>query len=304
MNSFEDGVWAATATPMDSRLNIDTEKLIQHVKNLLNQGCNGVALFGTTGEANSFSISEKLKALTSIADIKLDSNTLMVGTGCCAVSDTIDFTLAAIDMGYRNFLLLPPFYYKGMSEQGIFNAYSHVLASLPKEGISVIVYDIPQMTGVEISLDLLIRLQRAFPDVVKGVKNSTGNWDAMKATCDAMPGFGVFAGTEQYLLPTLKAGGAGCISATANVTSAKLGEIYANRDAPNAEALQKTATETRLTLQKFPPAAALKQILSHFYNDNDWRNLRPPWVNLSGEQSGNLFKALRETGANLNAEIS
>ena len=312
------GVWAASLTPMDGQLNIDRERYIEHIRWLLGNGCNGVALFGTTGEANSFSIAEKISALESVAKTGIDMDKLMVGTGCCAVNDTISFTKTAIGLGYTNFLILPPFYYKGVSEQGIFNAYAQLIAALPPTGINIIIYDIPQMSGVEISLELLIRLRNSFPDIIKGVKNSAGDWTAIKATCEAMPDFSAFAGTEQYLLATLQAGGAGCISATANVTSQKLGEIYAAHTTPKAATpkaatpkaatpkaanLQSIATKTRLMLQKFPPAPALKQILARSSGSNDWKNIRPPLVNLSSRDEKNLLQTLEKSGLALNEAV-
>lgn len=304
MSEFSAGVWAAALTPMDSQLNIDTDRYIRHIRYLLGKGCNGVALFGTTGEANSFSITEKLVVLAEVAKAGFDTRKIMVGTGCCATSDTVTLTQSAIKLGFRNFLVLPPFYYKGVSEQGVFNAYAHIIAALPQNGVSIIIYDIPQMSGVDISLELLIKLRNAFPGIIKGVKNSTGDWQAIQATCAAMPGFAVFAGTEQYLLPTLQAGGAGCISATANVTSQKLGEIYAQWQNASAENLQNTATQTRLMLQQFPPAPALKQILARCCGHQGWINIRPPLMGLNQNDVHKLFEILDTSGLPLNEKLS
>ncbi|MBL4853939.1 MAG: dihydrodipicolinate synthase family protein [Robiginitomaculum sp.] len=304
MSEIPRGVWAASLTPMDEHLNIDTDIYIRHIRNLLAQGCNGIALFGTTGEANSFSVSEKIMVLASVIKAGIDPTRLMVGTGCCAVSDTILFTQKAIDLGFTNFLVLPPFYYKGVSAQGIFNSYAQLIAALPQTGVNIIIYDIPQMSGVEISLELLQRLREAFPNIVKGVKNSTGNWAAIKATCETMPEFAVFAGTEQYLLPTLQAGGAGCISATANVTSQKLGEIYARYKTQDAENLQSIATKTRLILQQYPPAPALKQIMAQTSGRKNWVNIRPPLVNLSADATQNMLRTIDASGLALNEHLS
>ncbi len=300
MNNIAHGVWAASLTPLNEQLNINTNEYIQHIRNLFDQGCNGIALFGTTGEANSFSVEEKLSTLAEVAKAGFALDRLMVGTGCCAVSDTILFTQKAIDLGFTNFLVLPPFYYKGVSAQGIFNSYAQLIAALPQTGVNIIVYDIPQMSGVEISLELLQRLRDAFPNIIKGVKNSTGDWTAIKAACEAMPGFAVFAGTEQYLLPTLQAGGAGCISATANVTSKKLGEIYASSKTQDAEHLQSVATKTRLMLQQYPPAPALKQIIAQTLRRESWTNMRPPLVGLSADDAQNMLRTIEASGLALN----
>jgi len=303
MSEVTHGVWAASLTPLDEQLKIDNNIYVEHIVYLLKNGCNGVALFGTTGEANSFSVAEKLSALVAVTNAGIDVERLMVGTGCCAVSDTVAFTRSAAKLGFTNFLVLPPFYYKGVSAQGVFNAYAQIIAGLPETGVNIIVYDIPQMSGVDIDLNLLMRLRGCFPHIIKGVKNSTGDWPAIKATCEAMPGFAVFAGTEQYLLPTLQAGGAGCISATANVTSQRLGEIYTARETLDAENLQSIATKTRLILQKFPPAPALKQIIANTSENSTWQNIRPPLTSLNGDQSRGLFAALKSSELHLNETI-
>ena len=185
----------------------------------------------------------------------------------------------------------------------MFEAYTQTITRLPQTGISMIVYDIPQMSGVAISLELLMRLRDTFPEIIKGVKNSSGDWDAINATCKAMPDFGVFAGTEQYLLPTLKAGGAGCISATANVTSQKLGEIYTKKNTDEVDNLQAVATQTRLMLQKFPPAPALKAILAKFTGKKIWANIRPPLASLGEKQRQQLFTDIKTSGLILNENI-
>ncbi|MEM9619242.1 MAG: dihydrodipicolinate synthase family protein [Pseudomonadota bacterium] len=294
MTTCTGGVWAATLTPMNTDLSIDLDRLNTHVFWLLDRGCDGVALLGTTGEANSLSLKERLAVIDAAGAAAFPADKIMTGVGCCAAGDTLELSRAAIAAGYPNLLMLPPFYYKGVSEEGLFRSYANIIEELNDDRARIIVYDFPQMTGLEISADLLVRLREAFPDTVIGIKDSSGNWDDMKEACDRLPGFSVFAGTEKYLLPVLRAGGAGCISATANVTSPALANLMANWRNSVADELQEVATELRIALQKYPPAPALKELMAISTGEQRWRSLRPPMVNLINEKIESLRSDLHK----------
>ncbi len=290
MPDIAPGAWAATLTPLNNDLSIDLSALGAHVRWLLAEGAAGVAALGTTGEANSFSVEERLQVIESLGKSGIANERIIIGTGCCAAPDTIALTRAALAAGYANVLMLPPFYYKGVSEEGIFRAYAQVIEAVNDPRLRVLVYDFPLMTGLTISTALLRRLQNAFGGTVVGVKNSSGDWSAMEEAAKQLPGFQVFAGTEQFLLPTLRSGGPGCISATANVTVRQLAEIVAKWREPGADALQNEATKTRLQLQKYSTIPALKEIMAVATGRVAWRNLRPPLVNLDAAQSAELLK--------------
>jgi 4-hydroxy-tetrahydrodipicolinate synthase len=216
---------------------------------------------------------------------------MLIGVGCCAAPDTIALTRAALDAGLFQVMMLPPFYYTNVTEDGLFLAYARIIEAVNDARLRVLVYDIPPMTGFKLSVDLLRRLRDAFPGTVMGVKNSSGDWSAMEAALTALPGFKVFAGSEQFLLSTLRAGGPGCISATANVTSPALAALYAGWRGDNAEALQDAATRTRLILQGFPTVPALKELMALGQKQPSWRRLRPPFVNLSDSEAARLREA-------------
>ena len=292
------GVWAAALTPLNHDLSINTERLIAHAGWLLGNGCDGVALLGTTGEANSFSLEERLALIDAAGKAALPPEKIMIGVGCCATSDTVRLSAAALAAGYHNLLMLPPFFYKGavVSETGIFEAYATTIDRLADPRARIFLYDIPPMTGLEMSVALLSRLKSAFPDVIAGVKDSSGNFDDMQQACDSISDFSVFAGTETYLLPILKAGGKGCISATANVTSGVLARVMQNWQQPGAEALQARATELRLTLQNYPATAALKAIMAVHSGHQDWLNLRPPLTLLTSAQEQTMVAQLQAIG--------
>ena len=301
MTDIVPGAWAASLTPLNADLSIDHPALAAHMRWLLSQGAGGVAVLGTTGEANSFSVAERLELIATLAKAGFASERVIIGTGCCAAPDTIALTRAALEAGFANVMMLPPFYYKNVSEEGVFQSFARAIEAVNDPRLRVIIYDFPLMTGLTISTALLARLRAAFDGVVVGVKNSSGAWAAMEEALAQLPGFKVFAGTEQFLLPTLRAGGPGCISATANVTIGALADLAARERDTDAEKLQAEATRVRLALQQFPAIAALKELLAQASGRDAWRNLRPPLVNLDAAQMRALSAATADLRLSLPA---
>jgi 4-hydroxy-tetrahydrodipicolinate synthase len=295
------GVWAAALTPLNEDLSVDLGAMVAHYRWLLANGCDGVAALGTTGEANSFTVAERHKVIEAVADAGLGDDAVMIGTGCCAFPDTVELTLAALAAGYHNILMLPPFYYKGVSADGLFATYATIIDRVGDDRLKVYVYDFPAMTGLEIDADLLARLHAAYPATVVGVKDSSGRWPDMEATCRRIPGFGTFAGTEQYLLPVVQAGGAGCISATANVTAPFCAEVWrAHRGGSGeAEALQERLSDLRLMLQRYPAVPSLKAIMAHHTGRDAWRRVRPPMLPLDQAAEARLLTEVTTAGLNL-----
>ena len=296
------GVWSAAVTPLNNDLTVNLAAMVTHHKWLLANGCNGVAVLGTTGEANSFSVRERLDVIAAAAASGIAKEQLLIGTGCCAPTDTIELTRAALDAGFNQVLMLPPFYYKGVSDDGLFAAFDHVIQQLADDRLAIVIYDFPLMTGLDMSVDLLVRLNKAYPKTVVGVKDSSGNWPAMQAVIEAIPGFRTFAGTEQYLLADLQAGGAGCITATGNATSNLCQAVYVAHqagDTAGAGAAQEIATATRLMLQAHGAVPAMKELMAQNSGNPAWRNMRPPIMPLSAEGVAALEKACHDMGFRL-----
>jgi 4-hydroxy-tetrahydrodipicolinate synthase len=293
------GVFAAALTPLDADLNADHAALLAHYRWLLNNGCDGIAVLGTTGEANSFSVDERLALLDAVAESDIDSGKLLIGTGCCAIPDTVRLTRRALEMGAAGALVLPPFYYKGVGEDGLFAAFARIIEQVGDPLLRIYIYHFPRMTGVDISVSLLERLVAAYPQTVVGLKDSSGDWSNTEAVCQALPGFGVFAGSEQFLLPTLRAGGAGCISASANVTCALVAELYRHWREAEADALQEHVTQVRRAIEAYPMIPALKWLLAGWQGRPGWLELRPPLTNLEGTRAVELAAALEAVGFTL-----
>ena len=290
------GVFVAALTPMRRDLSPDPGRFAQHCRWLLDQGANGLAVLGTTGEANSFSVAERMALLDGLGDAGLPGETLLPGTGTCAIPDTVALTKKALEVGAAGVVMLPPFYYKNVSDDGLFAAYSEVIQRVGDGKLRIYFYHFPQMSSTPISHDLIERLLKAYPETIAGIKDSSGDLANMLAMCKRFPGFGVFAGSEQFLLPVLHAGGVGCISATANVTVAACAEVYKNRQSPNAETLQRGLTAQRLAIQAQPLIPALKQIMARGTGNDAWLTVRPPIAPLPPAAAQSLFTALDSTG--------
>lgn len=285
--------WAPVVTPFDSELVPDKERFLSHCRWLLDSGV-GLAVFGTNSEANSMSVNEKIQLLNWMGEAGLPSDSMMPGTGSCAIPDAVALTQHAMDIGVSNVLMLPPFYYKGVSEDGLYGYYSEVIERVGRENLRVFLYHIPPVSQVPISISLIERLMKSYPENIAGIKDSSGDWKNTQAVIDAFSGTGfkVYAGTERFLLSTLRAGGAGCVSATANINPkaiSRLAELWQSDDADERQA---ALNQVRDVLEKFPVIPALKEIISSCRNDEDWRNLRPPLVKLNEEQRRNLMEEL------------
>lgn len=288
------GVMAAGLTAFNNDLSIDASLTMDHTRWLLDKGCDGVLIFGTTGEANSLSVKERLEFLDKLGASNLPKNRLMIGTGCCSLPDTVELTRKTLDIGIDAALMLPPFYYKNPTDDGLFAHFSRAIEALADPRLQLYLYHFPQMSAVPFSHDLIARLMKAFPGTICGIKDSSGDFENMKAMAEKFPGFDVFAGTERYLLDVLKVGGVGTITATGNVTVASCAKVYAAWKAGSADAaaLQEKLTRERLTLQNFPAAAALKELLARESGRASWRNVRAPFLPLSAERAEKLVAEL------------
>ncbi len=289
------GVWVAALTPMNQDLSPDTQKFVAHCRWLLEQGANGLAVLGTTGEANSFSVAEKRKLLDAVAEAGIGGEKLLPGTGSCAIPDTVEMTKHALSHGAAGVVMLPPFYYKNVSDDGLYAAYSEVIQRVGDPELRIYFYHFPQMSATPISHNLIERLLTDYPHVIAGIKDSSGDLNNMLEMCRRFPGFGVFAGSEQFLLPVLREGGVGCISATANVTVAMCAEVLAKKDDADVDALQEELTAQRLAIQSQVLIPALKSIVARHTGDKGWLQTRPPVVPLGAEEEAALFDSLDGT---------
>jgi 4-hydroxy-tetrahydrodipicolinate synthase len=290
------GLYAPVITPFRADLAPDTERFVARCRWLLDDGCHGLGLFGTTSEANSLSIEERMALTEAVVEAGIAPARLIVGTGMCAIPDAVRLTAHAVGLGCAGVLMLPPFYYKGMSDEGLAAAFDEVIDRVGDPRLRIYLYHFPQLSGVPVSLGLIERLVKAHEGTVVGIKDSSGDWNNTRAILEAFPGFGTFSGSEEALLATMRGGGAGCISATANVNAAGIRRLYDGWQGPEADTLQERATAVRRAVQSQALVPALKTMTARNLGDDAWRTVRPPMLPLDAEQEKALIEALDTIG--------
>ena len=320
------GVLAPVVTPFNVDLSPDRERFIAHCQWLLSQNC-ALAAFGTNSEANSMSADERMTLLDALVAAGIDPSRMMPGAGCCSITKTVELTAHAVKHGCAGVLMLPPFYYKDISEEGLYRYFSEVVQRVGDAGLKIYLYHIPPVAIVGITPKLVERLLKVYPSAIAGMKDSSGDWNNTKTFLDAFvetarparTAFDLFVGSESFLLANMRNGGAGTISATANVNPAAIHELYqkcsgvrrgerrgdrkAVASAVSAdldlEALQARINVVRevFSNKKFPSMiAALKQAIAMYTNDPEWTRVRPPLIELTREQEKTLAAELRAIG--------
>ncbi len=296
MNSMS-GVFAPVVTPFRPNLEPDPDRLIRHCRWLLANDV-GLAVFGTNSEGNSLSVDERISLLDALVDAGIDPARMMPGTGCSAFTDTVRLTAHAVKLGCGGALMLPPFFYKNLSDEGVFRTYSEIIQRVGDTRLRVLLYHIPQFSMVPITIALTERLLAAYPGQVAGMKDSSGDWSNTAAFLDAFAadGFQVFPAAETMLLKALPLRAAGCISATANVNPGPIADMYRTWRDPGADAKQARLDVIRAIFARFPMIPGLKAAVAHFSGDPDWRTVRPPLTSIEPQVEQDLLSALNDAG--------
>lgn len=286
------GVYCAAVTPLNADLSPDLKRLGEHCLSLLADGCHGIALLGTTGEANSFSVSERKAILEAALKAGVTPDQLAPGVGVAAIPDTVELTRHALSLGITRVVMLPPFYYKGVSDDGIFAAYARIIEAAADPRLKIILYHIPQTSAVPLSRPLVTRLIKAFPDTVVGLKDSSGDYGNMQGLVEDNPGFAVMVGADPLLLPFLKIGGAGCITATCNLVAPALRTIYDHHADPvravDVDAAQARIEAARAMLNSYGQIPTIKAILADRPDGEGWSRVRPPLMPFAADKLGEL----------------
>jgi 4-hydroxy-tetrahydrodipicolinate synthase len=305
------GVLAPVVTPFKPDLSPDSERFIRHCRWLVSQKC-GLAVFGTNSEANSMSARERMSLLDALVASGIDPSRMMPGTGCCSIAETVELTAHAVKHGCAGVLMLPPFYYKDVSEEGLYRYFSQVVQRVNEPRLQIYLYHIPPVAIVGMRPGLVERLLKAYPNAIAGLKDSSGDWNNTKAFLDAFSKdrLDVFVGNESFLLANMRNGGAGTICATANVNPAAIQELFSEcarrqmSDIGDHAASELDAMQARLNVvreafssRKFPSMiAVLKEAIALYTNDPAWARVRPPLVELTPEQANLLAGQLRQIG--------
>ena len=291
------GVLAPVLTPFKDGYLPDAERFVSHCRWLLANDVS-LAVFGTNSEANSLSENERVDLLERLVDAGVDPRRLMPGTGCCSLTETVRLTSHAVKLGCAGVLMLPPFYYKGVTDEGLYRSFAETIERVGDKRLRIYLYHIPPVSQVGISVSLIERLLKAYPETVAGIKDSSGDWNNTKAVLDqfSKTGFDVFAGSETFLLANMRNGGAGAISATANVNPAKIAALHREWTSPDADAKQGRLDNVRKIFAKYPMIAAMKRAVAHWKTDEDWPRVRPPLVEIAPRDATMLIEELKAAG--------
>ena len=294
------GVNAAVLTAMHPNLSPDLDRTAAHGRWLLANGCNGLAVLGTTGEANSIGVSERMELMEGLVARGLPPVRLLPGTGTSALTDTVALSRHAAGLGCPGVLVLPPFFYKDPSEDGLFAYFSEVVQRLGG-ATQLYLYHFPAHSAVPITVPLIARLLRAYPGAVRGLKDSSGDFANTRSYVDhfAADGFEVYCGDDGALHGLLQAGGAGCITAASNVGCALGGQVYAHWDDEAGRQAQVTLSAIRQAVSSAALIPGLKALVARHTGDAGWNVMRPPHLPLGEAARAKLFAAFDACGVTL-----
>ena len=299
------GIWAALVTPVDAKGAVEIRLLAAHARWLLGQGCQGVLLFGTTGETAAFSVAERQAALEALLATGFPVDRLRVGVGCCARSDTVALIRHALAQGCRELLALPPFFFKSLSDEGLYRAFAETIDSVADPALGLHLYHFPQASGVPMTMPVIERLVAAYPQTIKGVKDSSGDLPHTLELIRRFPSLSIYAGADAQLLEVLKAGGVGTISAAANINAAAnraVLDAFDRGDLAAAELALATVAAVRSALNNRPLIPSLKAALAGALGEPLWRNVRAPFVEVEEQAVPELLQALAVAGNGLAGE--
>ena len=294
------GVHCAAATPVTPDGAPDLRLFAAHCRALLAEGCHGVAMLGTTGEANSLGLADRMRLLDAAVEGGVPAAALLPGTATNSVADTRTLTAHAVAAGAKGCVLLPPNYYKGVGHEGLYRFYARVIEGVADDRLRVVLYHIPQVSQVPITHDLVARLLADFPGIVVGIKDSGGDLANMRALAADFPDLAVLAGADPLMLPLLRAGGAGCITASSNLCAVDLRIVWDGwRDpgrAGEVEAAQARIEAWRALTNRHAQLPTVKAMLAHRRGDPGWLALQPPLVELGEAECKDVWAEMDRLG--------
>ena len=294
------GLISPILSPFDDNLNFNQEMYNELAKDLLSTGCSGLAPFGTTGEALSVSNDERMQALENLIKSGVSPDKLIPGTGLCNFPDTVKISRHAIELGCKGVMTLPAFYFKDVTDEGLFQYYERLIDEINHPNLKIYLYHIPQVSGVGLSIPLVKKLRSTYPDIIVGIKDSSGVWENTEQLL-SIDGLIVYPGAELPVIDAIKLGGPGCISATANFNPTNIAQVIElSHDGKwdQAEEVHKNVKEVRYLFQDYSAIPAQKAMLAIKYKDERWKNIRPPLVQISEQRSSELADKLRNHGFN------
>jgi len=292
------GTFCAALTPINENYSINKVLFLKHCKNILTQGLDGLAIFGTTGEANSFSVNEKIEAINYLIENNIDPQKILPGTGLCSIQDTVLLSKHVTKLNVKAMLILPAFYYKNVSDNGVIDYYKKVVEEVGDNSAKYLLYNIPKISGVKVNINVIEKLIHLFPKNIVGMKDSDGDLSNMLKVIKSLDNFSLFSGSDSLALEVCKQGGAGAITAAANISGSLLSYIINNykqeTNIKNFYSFQDLLVQIRNTLFSHEPISALKAFLSVNEQDNAWNRILPPLNTISDPHNDKTVIALME----------
>lgn len=287
------GLWCATLTPLAADGEIDPARFAAHARSLLDRGVAGVVAFGTTGEGPSFSVAQRIAGLEALLDAGLPPENLATATGSAALADAVTLARHALLAGIPRCLVLPPFYWKDLAEEEVFRYYAALIDAVGDARLRIYLYHYPQLSGVPIRPEVIVRLAEAFPGIVAGVKDSGGDFAVTTEFLTHLPGLAILSGHEPDLPRLMRAGGAGTICGLANLYPGLVAALLRPDPAPE----DRHRVETFLNIvAPYPFVPAFKALLAAATGDPAWRIPRPPLLALPEAERARLLAALGAAG--------
>lgn len=284
------GIWPALLTPLDANLDINIPAFAHHALKLLDAGCVGVTPFGTTGEGPSFSVAERIAAIDGLISGGVPAGRILVSTSCAALPDVVTLTRHAVQACAFGVLLLPPFFLKGVADQGVIDFYSQVIAKVADDRLRIVLYHIPQISGVGLSHHVVQTLAQRYPKTIIGIKDSGCQPDVSLAFAKAfMPPLQVWVGNEPDLQTLASQGAVGAVSGVGNVMPLLLQRLVAEFEGSNAARDQaRVKAFIEILVHGWGMTAAFKGVMAILNNDPGWRYVRAPLVALTDAQMAQL----------------
>lgn len=286
------GIYAAALTPLNDDLSCNCMALMEHCNDLINRGCKGIILFGTTGEGSSFSVAEREQVVIELIRLGIEPQKIVIGISCCAVEDSIRLALLAINQRCAAVLIAPPFFYKNVSEEGIIQFYKKIIQSINHPNLKILLYHIPQFSGVPITINIIKSLKDEFPNNIIGIKESEGNLNLTKEILLNFKKLKVFVGNELHISEAVQLGGWGGISGAANAYPELICSLYDYGKNPEKTDNNQIAKHNSQLLKKFNIFPAIKALVEA-QKGVAWHIMRPPLVPLSKEQREELLKLIK-----------
>ena len=287
------GIWPALLTPLTGALDVDHARFAAHARTLLDAGCGGVTPFGTTGEGTAFSVDERRAAVDALVDGGVPGHRILVSTSCAALPDTLALTRHAVSIGAWGCLVLPPFFMKGVPDDGIVDAYRWLIDRVADPRLKLMLYHIPQVAGVGLSTAVVQRLAALYPDTIVGIKDSQCELAHSLALADAvMPGLTVHVGNEPDLPALGRRGSTGAVSGLANFMPRTVRRLVLQPDDAATPAALARVQQLLGLLGGYALIPALKAIMAADSGHDGWRRVRPPLVALDATAAAALRECL------------